>query len=260
MNKLKGLILKDLYVSKKQLLLTAAIYILGLAMAFLFRFAYIYGNLKDPELYESEEEMLLTIEYLDFCIPLLLSLLIGIVSQFFIDQSLNSDMKCRWNSVVFAAGIPDRITVGAKYVETLISTVMTIAIDLLISSVYYFFFPNEHGTAFIIVCSFAVPFLLGVLGVIRLAMMYAIKNSDTVVSIQFAVIILLVVLFSGKFIKLMEALSVEQKALMQLAYDWLDKNSAVLAVIMLAAFIVIVTATYFISVQLIKRREKLCGA
>lgn len=259
MSSIKGLIIKDLTVTKKLNIICCILLVIILSVAFLFRFAYIYGNLAKPEMYENEEDMINAINYLDMFMPLILSMVSAGVLFYYITASMDSDFKCRWNSVLFSSGVTEYQAVGAKYIEIIVFVICNMALNLLVNTVYLVNFRSEYSSSVYLVGIVAVPLMVGAFGFISVALMYMFKKSETVSTVEMIIIICIAVILSRKFIGTMETASVDPTGSIQNMCSWLGGHISMLLVISAAAFAVVGAAAYFVSVSFLKRREKICG-
>lgn len=259
MSSIKGLIIKDLTVTKKLNINCGILYVIIAAVAFLFRFAYIYGNLAKPEMYENEEDMINTLNYLDMFLPLILSMASAGVLFFYITASMDSDFRCRWSSVLFSSGVTEHQAVRAKYIEIIVFVICNMALNLLVNTVYLVNFRSEYSSSVYLVGIVAVPLIVGIFGFISVALMYILKKSETVSTVEMIIIICIAVILSRKFIGTMETASVDPTGFTQNICTWLSGHISMLLVISAAAFIVVGAAAYFVSVSFLKRREKICG-
>lgn len=259
MSSIKGMIIKDLTVTKKLNINCGILFIIIISVAFLFRFAYIYGNLAKPEMYESQDEMIYTLNYLDMFMPLILSVVSAGVLFYYITASMDSDFKCKWNSVLFASGVTEYQAVGAKYIEIIVFVLCSMAVNLLVNTVYLVNFRSEYSSSVYLVGTVAIPLLVGALGFLSVAMMYMFKKSETVATVEMIVIICIAVILSRSFIGKMETASVDPTGFIQNMNAWLSGHIAMLLVISAGLFAVVGAAAYFVSVSFLKRREKICG-
>lgn len=259
MSSIKGLIIKDLTVTKKLNINCGILYVIIVAVAFLFRFAYIYGNLAKPEMYENEEDMINTLNYLDMFLPLILSIVSAGVLFFYITASMDSDFKCRWSSVLFSSGVTEHQAVRAKYIEIIIFVICSMALNLLVNTVYLLNFRSEYSSSVYLVGVVAVPLMVGTFGFLIVALMYVFKKSETVSTIVMIIIICIAVILSRSFIGTMETAAVNMTGSLQNVSAWLSGHISMLLVISAGLFAIVGAAAYFVSVSLLKRREKICG-
>lgn len=262
MSIIKATIRKDLSVSRKAVVINAAVYVFMLALVFLFRFAYIYGNLADPSVFENgEEDLLLNIAYMDMLLPPMLSLVFSVTVSWYILSSLNSDFRCGWFSVVFSSGANGYGICLAKHIEVLLSTLLSIAVNFAVSTVYYSFFRSGYSAAFILLGTLAIPFAAAAIGFAAVTLTYVFKKADTVLEvIIFAGMAVGAVFFLPKMITMLESASENSMEVINGFAKLISANISAIIAVTGAAFAAVGAITYFIGAALLKRREKLCGA
>ena len=262
MNTIKAVMRKNLSVSGKTVVINAAVYILMLALVFLFRFAYIYGNLADPSVFENgEEDRLLNITYMDMLLPPLLSLVFSLTASWYILSSLESDFRCGWFSVVFASGGSGHGICSAKHIEAVLAMLLSMAVNFAVSTVYYSFFPRGYSAEFVLLGTLVIPFCVCALIFLSVTLTYALKKADVVLEILilgFAAVY--AALFMPKIMELLENASVNSMEAIEGFANTVSENISLMAAVSAAAFVIVGAVTYFVGAALLKRREKLCGA
>lgn len=261
MNIVKAVMRKDLSVSEKTVVINAAVYILILALVFLFRFAYIYGNLADPSVFENgEEDQLLNITYMDMLLPPLLSLVFSLTASWYILSSLESDFRCGWFSVVFASGGSGHGICSAKHIESVLAMLLSMAVNFAVSTVYYSFFPRGYSAEFVLFGMLVIPFCVCVFIFLSVTLTYALKKADVVLTLIFGFAVVYAMLFMPKIMKLLENASVNSMEAIECFANAVSENIFLLVAVSAAAFVIVGAVTYFVGAVLLKRREKLCGA
>lgn len=260
MNSIKGLIRKDIYISKRSFITFSAVFVLLVIFMFLFRFAFIYGNLADASMFEDEENREFTMRYFDIIFPAAVSLvtLIGLGVSF--SQALEGDFSSKWFSYAFACGVTERNIAAAKHIENLASAIFSAAVNAVVGAVYCGFFNNGSSALGVFVGIVILPLLFGIMSCIENTLMLKFRKLQTVQIIMMSVILAAGAAAIGKFIAAIEKMSENPAAMLDSFIAWVNTNKGIIAALFIAAYIVIWAATFFINIMLLKRREKICGA
>ncbi|MGN0643046.1 MAG: hypothetical protein ACI4JJ_07850 [Huintestinicola sp.] len=259
MNVIKGMIIKDLTLGKKVNLYGGLTLVIFVIMTFLFRFAYIYGNLADPSLYESEEDMLNNMNYMDMWLPLMLSPVSVIAFSSYIFLTLDQDFKCRWFSVQYASGISESKAVSAKIIETTAAVLFEMAVNFIVISIYSLNFPREYSGTILLAAAAVIPMIGGIFMFLEVILMYKFKKSESVQTVMLILLVGIIALLTSKMINSLEIASDDPTAYMQFIISWLNEHIRPAAAISAAGFAAACIVTYLIGVSFLKRREKICG-
>lgn len=260
MNAITAVIKKDLMISRKSNIIGITVYLLIVMLAFLLRFAYIYGNLASADMFDSEADRVFSLAYMDMMMPLVISIVSVLVPSKYIISSSDSDFKCRWFSVLYSAGAYEKYAMAAKHIETILSMLCGAVLNLAACGVYFGFFASEYSETLILLGAIIFPLIAASAVFIMSMLMYVFKKSETVGGIAFfSIFIFIGVKFSGKFISGLEEATSDPINTMNSFAERLSANISSVTAVCAAVFVIVGVVTYFIGTALLKRREKLCG-
>lgn len=260
MNAITAVIKKDLMISRKSNIIGITFYLLMVMLVFLFRFAYIYGNLASADMFDSEADRISSLAYMDMMMPLVISVGSLIVLSKYIISSSDSDFKCRWFSVLYSSGAFEKQAMAAKHIETILSMLCGAVLNLAVCGVYFGFFASEYSGMIILLGVVIFPLIAASAVFIMSMLMYVFKKSETVIGIVFfSINIFIGVKFFGKFISWLEEAAFDPINTVNSFAERLSANIPAVTAVCAAVFVIVGAVTYFIGTAFLKRREKLCG-
>lgn len=172
---MKGLVLKDFYLSKKYLLLGVFAYIILVIFSYIFRFAFIYGNLVNYQ-----ENVGFVDEF--FTVVQGATLLMFAVSA--VTEPVYSDLADGFNRFTAASPVNSKNLVGAKFLEAGVLFVNALAWNSIASLVYGGKFGYDNVKTgyliFLVIALYAV-----VVFAIQMPLIYRYRNKNAVVSRNF---------------------------------------------------------------------------
>lgn len=260
MNSIKGLIRKDIYIGKRSFITFGAVFVLVVLLMFLFRFAFIYGNLADASMFEDEENREFSMRYFDIVFPAAVSLitLIGFGTSF--SQALEGDFNSKWFSYAFSCGVAEKNIAAAKHIENLASIIISCLINAAVGAVYFGFFNNDSSAFGVFVGTVILPLIFGIISCIENTLMLKFRKLQTVQIIMMAILLAAAAGAFTKFIPFIEKMSENPTAMLDSVIAWVNANKGVIAAVFAAAYIVVWAASFFVNISILKRREKICGA
>lgn len=237
-----------------------AVFVLIVILMFLFRFAFIYGNLADASMFEDEENREFSMRYFDIVFPAAVSLitLIGLGTSF--SQALEGDFNSKWFSYAFSCGVAEKNIAAAKHIENLASIIISCLINAAVGAVYFGFFNNDSSALGVFAGIVILPLLFSIISCIENTLMLTFKKVQTVQIIILAILLAAAAGAFVKFIPAIEKMSENPMAMLDRFTVWVNTNKGIIAVLFAAAYLVIWAASFFINIAILKRREKICGA
>ncbi|MGN0610041.1 MAG: hypothetical protein ACI4J6_12600 [Oscillospiraceae bacterium] len=260
MNSIKGLIRKDIYIGKRSFIIFGAVFVLVIILMFLFRFAFIYGNLADATMFEDENNREFSMRYFDIIFPVAVSLITLVGFGITFAQALESDFNCKWFSYAFSCGVTEKKIAAAKHIENLSSVIIPCAANAAVGAIYLGFFNNDSSALGVFAGIVILPLIFGIISCIENTLMLKFRKLQTVQIIMMAILLAAAAGAFTKFIPFIEKMSENSTAMLDSFMTWVNTNKGALAVLLIAAYIIIWTASFFINTAILKRREKICGA
>lgn len=260
MNSIKGLIRKDIYIGKRSFIIFGAVLVLLVILMFLFRFAFIYGNMADASMFEDEENREFSMRYFDIVFPAALSLvtLVGFGTIF--SQTLEGDFNCKWFSYAFSCGVAEKNIAAAKHIENLASIIILCALNAAVGAIYLGFFNNDSSALGVFAGIVILPLLFGIISCIENTLMLKFRKLQTVQIIMMSVLLAAAAALVGKSISAIEKMSENPAAILDRFMAWINTNKGIITALFIAAYLVVWAASFFINTAILKRREKICGA
>ena len=245
---MKGLILKDYYISKKFLIIGSCGFLLGDILLYLFRFSFIYGNFRNLSI----EELASGIKTTDLVLPVVAGLIFLFAVVAGTDNSIYKDNSSGWFLHLFSSHISAKEIAGAKYTQFAFLW-LTGLIASLINMVIYGLVFGFRYVAPAMVIFYIIAALISLIQCIILPMAYRYRNQNAVIGRLLIICIIpamaVLVLVSNKF-----------ETLLENAHPILFLRNHSLPVIGIATAVIIVSfvISYKRSVKLLERKELFC--
>ena len=247
-----GLIKKDFYLNMKMIRLTLIYYIGLLIFGHVFRYSYIYGNLKN------------TGSNGNFADNIFIVLLGGVTAAIISSiptSCIEKDRNSGFNAFMYTTTVLEKKIITAKILEVLICTGISM-LSLMFSAVI---FGVQFGFSHIktgIVIGIIFILLLGFVGTIAIPVTILVKKCDTAIAIiivgAFICIVgLCVILYMTKN-KFMDIIFTFLQGGGVGDFNW-SYYGFVIILISIALYIVGIVIAYFTSIKALSRREKVCG-
>lgn len=242
---MKGHIIKDLYISKKMLIFMGAAFMFAVVFSYVFRFAYIYGNLKDKSY---------SIPTCDIIFGTIPELMCFVFSLAITINGILSDKKEKWNLFLFTTSTNERKIIAVKLAEIFLLVAVGIGMSLAANTIYGLIFGFKHIKTAILI-SIAAAALSFIANLTAMCLSYKFKSQNliegVICAMGFIPAFLLTVYMAFNHPNAFNYVKIMQ------FYENHSVSITVITVIILLAATVI---SYFISVKIIKRRHALCGA
>lgn len=246
-----GLIKKDFDIGKNFLFIGMGLFFLGIAFAYIIRFAFIYGNLAQLDASEFADNVSMT----DFIFTLLPALLLLIL---FFQAALSviyTDFSCKWHLYTFAAPLKPQIIAATKFLELIFLWILAFALEFVSSSVYGTIFGfSDVKLGVLFYCVLAVIILL--CGFCMIPMSYHYRTQNGVLIRMILGFFLPVYLAFGIMLLHVDKLDINFFAAVKL---WLFSHKELFCTVMLGLILLVGSLSYLVCLHLIKGREFLCG-
>ena len=126
---MKGLILREFWLSKKSMLMTLGIGLIFFVLGILILLSGRYGNLAK---YTDPEELKHMMESIQSYVPVMAFIMFFVGAGDAINATVYSDQECGWHKFIRASEVRIRTYVGAKYLSLLLSRLISVLILLVI--------------------------------------------------------------------------------------------------------------------------------
>lgn len=187
---MKGLVLKDFYLSKKHLVLGALAYIVVVIFSYIFRFAFIYGNLVNYQ-----ENVRFVDEF--FTVVPGASLLMFAVSA--VTEPVYNDLAGGFNRFTAASPVNSRKLVGTKFLEAGFLFVTALVWNGIASLIYGGKFGYDNvKTGYLVFLVIALYAIIDF--AIQMPLIYRYRNKNAVVSRNFIFLGVLIYLTFGMLV------------------------------------------------------------
>lgn len=260
---MKGLILKDFYLSKKSLIMNAWIFVLFQFLVYIIRFAFIYGNpAKQPI-----DELTYSLNMVDIIFPVITTLISFQPLMSIVNSSLYEDFNCKWNTFAYTTSYTENQMVKVKYLESISMWVGCSIVGLLLNGIYYRIFKTETSL-FSLKVSFLICFIFLAIEFIMLIMIYKLKKSKTVMSVIAVIFSIIYITLMVLLMRFMENPPEKYRHLsdggivnliLDNAKNWISSNYELLIIICIGLAIILGVISYNVCVSTLKRRDKICG-
>lgn len=260
---MKGLILKDFYLSKKSLIMNAWICVLFQFLVYIIRFAFIYGSpAKQPI-----DELTYSRNMVDIIFPVITTLFSFLPLTSIVNNSLYEDFNCKWNIFAYTTSYTENQMVKVKYLESISMWVSCSIVGLLLNGIYYVIFKTETSL-FSLKVSFLICFIFLAIEFIMLIMIYKLKKSKTIMSMIAVISSIIYITLMVLLMRFMENppekyRNLSDGAIVNLIFDnakkWISSNYELLVIICIGLAIILGVISYKVCVSTLNRRDKICG-
>ncbi|MGN1411203.1 MAG: ABC-2 transporter permease [Oscillospiraceae bacterium] len=260
---MKGLILKDFYLSKKSLIMNTWIFVLLQFLVYIVRFAFIYGNLAKQPI----DELTYSLNMVDIIVPLLTTLISFLPLMSIVNSPLYQDFNCKWNMFAYTTPYTENQMIKVKYLESMSMWIVCTILGTLLNGIYYFIFKTETAL-FSLKISFLICFIVLAIEFILLIATYNVKKSKTVEAMFTVVFSICWIAVMFKLIRFMEDPPEKYRNLsdgeitnliLNNTKNWISSNYGLLFIICISLAIILGVISYKVCVSLLKRRDRVCG-
>lgn len=257
MNKLKAMLIKDYYASRKLFITSSLTFVLFQIIIYLIRFAYIYGNLADPSYFnDSDTDMVSSMNNLDIIFPIMTMLSANLIFSMIIVSPLFMDFKCRWYSFSFTTSVTEKDIAAVKIIECAASVAASLILGLIFNGIYCMFFSNEYSKAGVLAGT-ALLMIFGILSLIYLSIALALKKQQSVQVILLIFMCAIYGICGGLFVRFADVIS--EINIFDMAISWISEYGVIIVIAEIFIFIITAIISYIADVNILKRREKVCG-
>ena len=245
---MKGLILKDYYISKKFLIIGSCGFLLGDILLYLFRFSFIYGNFRNLNI----EEMASGIKTTDLILPVVAGLIFLFAAIAGTDNSIYKDNSSGWFLHLFSSHISAKEIAGAKYIEFCFLWFAGLIVSLINMVIYGLVFDFEY-VAPAMVIFYIIASLICLMQCIILPMAYRYQNQNVVIGKLLIICVIpamaILVYTMNRFDALLSNLH---------PVSFFRNHSLPVILIATAVIIIAFVISYMRSVKLLERKELFC--
>lgn len=259
--KLRGLIFRELYLGRKNIILTVLIWLIFVAVGILMRLSILYGNMAnmpDADLADAEPALYNIFTYL----PILVLMFVNVSFE----KNIFSDYNSKWSLFVYTTPLSEYKYVGVKFLLMTVMSSVTFALSLTNAAVLC----KLNGKTFDGKIIFNVLYIVLIMLILFLtfyALAYRFRSEKTVGIIQAVIIFVLYALSSGvvcyfmyRFNQEHPGLSDEEatKIFNSYFYSLYDKVYGIVSAaspFIITILIALAVLLYFLSVKAMKRRE-----
>lgn len=245
---MKGLILKDYYISKKFLIIGSCGFLLGDILLYLFRFSFIYGNFRNLSI----EELASGIKTTDLVLPVVAGLIFLFAAISGTDNSIYKDNSSGWFLHLLSSHISSKEIAGAKYFEFAFLWFTVLLASLINMVIYGLVFGFRYAAPAMVIFYIIAAFIF-LIQCIILPMAYRYRNQNAVIG---RLLIICVIPAMAVFV----LVSNKYETLLENAHTILFLRNHSLPVIGIATAVIIVSfvISYMRSVKLLERKELFC--
>ena len=258
---MKQLILRDIYLIRKNLLITFGIYAAFFSLGLITILSCKYGNIAK---YAFDQEMIHEILNISSAFGILAGMMLGTAVEY-VYGMINKDYKCGWHQYLKASGIRPEVEVGVKYISVIIIGIICILTGLGSCHLLKYISGVDEGI-FIksgvlakqegMIASVWFTAMMLVFGAYLSTLEYAYKGKNNIKTdlIKFVpvIVITLAVLITSQI------LLQDEEACRKLLEEPFEKakNVTLLYIVPIVAAILVNIMCYLISVRLVKKEGK----
>lgn len=247
---MRGYIRKDWYLSKKRGILLLVAFVLIMALSYLLRFAFDYGNLK------GSRGMIPTCDMLFSFLPGIIFLFISVLAT--IDPILQ-DKTEKWNLFLFSGPVSNKKLAAVKLAEVYMMWFIGCGMMLCMDGIYGLVFGFEYSRAGIFLLM-VVNVVTLILNLVSIPFSYRCKSQNGVVGRLILCFVLPVYLFF--FLYMMthqDSLPEEEVNVIPKVIQFYQDHLSLLVIVAVLLIGIFTEIAYYSSLSVIKRRHVLCG-
>lgn len=244
---------KDMYLQKKMIMMLILMYIVLVGFGLALRYSFDYGNLSK----QGADSVMFGKTTCETLMPVLVAIVSGFMLVNIPVGSIDMDIKNHFNMLAFSTGKLEHSMVAAKLLELLaafcISNIAMLLYGLLFGVLFGF---KNVKTGFIM--GYILIGIIVAIGCVALPLTYLLKKADLacglIIITMWLFLMVYVFAFQEKIEHFLNKLNVGKLG------DLFEYNAVVMIFVSLAFLALLFAVSYFASIRVMKRRNRLCGA
>ena len=177
---MKGLILREFWLSKKSMLITFGIGIIFFTLGLLIMLSGKYGNLAR---YSDPEDLKDVMDNIPRYIPVMTFLLFFVGGGDAVTSTILSDHQCGWHKFIKSGGLRIRTYVGSKYLSLLIMLLVSVLAVLVIQPLFFLAGGHIDPFSIAVIAAFTAYMLLYFIYMIPLEFYVKKRETATIFSL-----------------------------------------------------------------------------